>query len=153
MLVYRWLEGDPIGPPLTDPVIAPSRATPGRFTVVWSDGRLRHTTRDLPGITAVAPPGSPSEGLAALRPAVPNPFSLTTTLRYVLRESATIRLVIVDVRGREVMTLVHANEPAGERVIPWEARDAHGAPLAPGLYLVRLEAGSEVHTAKLILIP
>lgn len=151
-VVYRWLDGDLMGPPLTLPVIAPSRETPGRFTVVWSDGLLRYTRRDLLSPVTVGPRDPRSEGLAALGPAFPNPFSLGTTLRYRLREAATVRLVILDLLGREVATLVSAYEPAGEHVVRWEARDEHGAPAAPGMYVARLEAGREVHAAKLITI-
>ncbi len=47
--VYLWEDGDPIGPPLTEPVIAASGVSPGRFTVLWSDGLLRYNTIDALG--------------------------------------------------------------------------------------------------------
>ena len=96
VLVYRWLEGDPIGPPTTAPVLAASRGTPGRFAVVWSDGLLRYTMHDISAITAVNPPSRLPPTLAALLPSVPNPFSRATTLRYVLRHAAAVRLVILE---------------------------------------------------------
>ena len=80
-LVYRWLEGDAIGPPTTVPVLAASRETPGRFAVVWSDfdwrtdtGPLRYTMHDISAITAVNPPSRLPPTLAALLPERPQPL-------------------------------------------------------------------------------
>lgn len=42
--VYLWQEGDPTGPPVTAPIVVASTRTPGQFTVLWSDGLLRHET-------------------------------------------------------------------------------------------------------------
>jgi hypothetical protein len=40
-----------------------------------------------------------------------------------------------------VRTLVDATWPAGEREVPWDARDAAGRAVPPGVYLVRLDVG------------
>ncbi len=43
----------------------------------------------------------------ALEPNYPNPFNPTTTLRYNLPEAAQVRIMIYDMLGREVRTLVN----------------------------------------------
>lgn len=43
--VHLWEQGDPIGPPLSDPILTASTRTPGQFTVLFSsDGLLRYAT-------------------------------------------------------------------------------------------------------------
>jgi flagellar hook assembly protein FlgD len=60
-----------------------------------------------------------------------------------------VRLVIYDVTGRAVRTLVNGAEAPGERRVFWDGRDALGARVRAGMYLCRLEAGATSLTRKL----
>lgn len=81
----------------------------------------------------------------------PNPFNPTTTLRLHLPAAARVHAVLYDVSGRRVRTLLDADLPAGEHRAVWDGRDAQGARAASGIYFLRLQAGDERRTAKLIL--
>ena len=58
-----------------------------------------------------------------------------------------VNLVVYDILGRQVSTLVDGLKPAGVHQISFDARR-----LASGMYLYRLEAGDKVFIKKMILI-
>ncbi|MFQ6613475.1 MAG: lamin tail domain-containing protein [Fidelibacterota bacterium] len=74
----------------------------------------------------------------ALHPAQPNPFNPATSLSYDLPWDSRTKLVIYDLRGREVRTLVNREESAGTKRVLWDGRDNQGLPAASGVYLYSL---------------
>ncbi len=70
----------------------------------------------------------------------PNPFRPSTTLTFALPSAGHARLVITDVAGRRVRTLVDAELSAGAHDIPWDGRDDAGQPVPQGMFLCRLIA-------------
>jgi len=87
-----------------------------------------------------------------LRPATPNPMSSLTTLRFDLDRTAEVELSIHDVSGRRVRALVSGRVSAGVHQVEWNGRNDAGEPVAAGMYVVRLTAGSVQVSRKLILI-
>jgi uncharacterized Ntn-hydrolase superfamily protein len=83
-----------------------------------------------------------------LFPVLPNPFHPSTTIRYELGEALPVRLIVYDVSGREVATLVDAVEGPGVHHVRWDARPY----LASGVYAVRIEAGAWSQTRRLTLL-
>jgi hypothetical protein len=102
-----------------------------------------------PTPTAVAElPAAPAAPVA-----FPNPFNPTTTIRYsVPPGGAGVRIVIHDVRGRTVRTLLDARVPGGRRSIVWDGRDGQGSRLASGTYFYSVDVGGEVFTGKLTML-
>jgi flagellar hook assembly protein FlgD len=90
----------------------------------------------------------------ALAQNAPNPFNPETTLRYVLPEVADVRLVIYDLRGRRVRTLVQGYQEPGGYAVVWDGRDGAGREVASGIYCYRLEAVDRgfVQTKRMVLI-
>ena len=77
----------------------------------------------------------------------PNPFNPATTIRYEIKELTDVELKVFDILGREVMSLINEEKPAGR----YEAKfDAKGLP--SGIYFYRLRAGSFVETKKMVLM-
>ena len=76
----------------------------------------------------------------ALRPPAPNPSRGAVAFTVDLPEAGTVRLALYDALGRRVALLHDGPLAAGAHRIAWD-----GA-VAAGLYLVRLEAGGEMHT-------
>ena len=89
----------------------------------------------------------------ALETAQPNPSSGPATLRFALPRSGHARLVVMDVAGRRVRTLLDAPLTAGPHEIAWDGRDAGGAQAAAGLYWAMLEAGGEKVSRRLVRVP
>lgn len=82
-------------------------------------------------------------------PASPNPFSLSTSIRFELSRPASAHLEIYDVRGARVATLTDGQVlPAGGHATTWDGRDHTGRLVPPGIYLVRLEAEGRTWTGR-----
>ena len=77
----------------------------------------------------------------------PNPFNPTTTIHYSVSKSGNIKIMVYDLLGREVTTLVNENKPAGNYDIKFD-----GSKLGSGVYFYKMQAGNFVQTKKLILI-
>ena len=82
----------------------------------------------------------------ALEPVAPNPSSGSARVAFALPEAGSIRLTVVDVRGREVAVLADGPRAAGRH----ETR--LGSALAAGVYVVRLEAGGAVVTRQAVVV-
>ena len=76
----------------------------------------------------------------------PNPFNPTTAINYQLSSVSNVSLVVYDVLGREVSTLVDGVQEAGEHSVILD-----GSRLASGVYYYRLIAGSFSDIGRLIL--
>ncbi len=78
----------------------------------------------------------------ALHQNFPNPFNPSTTIRFDLPERSQVKLVIYDMLGREIATLLDGTLAAGYQSIEWKAN------VATGLYFYRIEAVSIDDSAK-----
>lgn len=77
----------------------------------------------------------------------PNPFNPTTTIRFGLPEAGHAKIVLYDLRGQEVMTLIDTNMPAGYHDV-----NLNGSHLASGVYFYRIKAGNYTAVRKLMLL-
>ncbi|HOX24156.1 MAG TPA: right-handed parallel beta-helix repeat-containing protein [Candidatus Krumholzibacteria bacterium] len=100
--------------------------------------------------TGVPPAGATA--VATLWPPLPNPFNARTTIEFSVPEPARVRLVVFDLRGAVVATLLDAQLPRGLQTAMWSGSDMHGRPAAAGVYVVRLQAGAQVRTQRVALI-
>ena len=97
---------------------------------------------DASAVSADAPAGVLPFALYA--PA-PNPSAgRPVAVRYALPEAGAVRLSVVDVLGREVAVVAEGERSAGEHAVTTPS-----AGLAPGVYVLRLQAGARSATRKL----
>ncbi|MGD8414490.1 MAG: Ig-like domain-containing protein, partial [Candidatus Latescibacterota bacterium] len=82
----------------------------------------------------------------------PNPFNPTTAIRYSIAEAVHVRLMIYDVAGRRVRTLVDGNQRADMYKVVWDGTNDLGQPVATGVYFYRITAGKFVRTKKMLLL-
>jgi len=84
----------------------------------------------------------------------PNPFNSETVIRFSLPSSADVELIVFNLAGQQVATLVQGAQEAGTYAVTWNGQDDDGRKLASGVYLYRLTArdGKQVATRKLLLI-
>ena len=79
----------------------------------------------------------------------PNPFQARSTIRVVLAQPEVVRVEVFDLLGRRVRTLTDGHRAAGVHTIEWDGRTAQGAALPSGVYLVRVQAGTQTETFRL----
>lgn len=91
---------------------------------------------------------------AALSQNSPNPFNPTTRITYYVPEGGAkpVSLVVYDVSGARVRTLVDDVRIPGRHVVTWDGRDNSGTPVASGIYFCRLVEDSFVATKKMMLL-
>ncbi|MCP4570779.1 MAG: T9SS type A sorting domain-containing protein, partial [bacterium] len=77
----------------------------------------------------------------------PNPFNPVTTISYDLPRDSHVELVVLDLAGRRVTTLVDARQEAGTRSVTWQPRD-----LASGMYLYRIKTDGFEQIRKMMLL-
>jgi len=109
---------------------------------------------DVNGIRAVAAETEASviAGAAAvdeykLYANFPNPFNPSTTITFDLMEATNVRLIVFDVLGREIATLVNGYQASGRHMINFEA----GA-LPSGVYFYRMETPHFTDMKKMMLL-
>jgi hypothetical protein len=79
--------------------------------------------------------------------ASPNPFNASTLLHFNLAVAGRVSLIVYDLLGKQVQTLVNEYLPTGERTVRFD-----GASLGSGLYFAHLQTPQGSITTKLLLV-
>ncbi|MFA6307929.1 MAG: PKD domain-containing protein [Patescibacteria group bacterium] len=82
----------------------------------------------------------------------PNPFNPSTTISYSLPTSQHVSLVVYNILGQTVTTLVDGMKEAGEHSVIWDGRNDHGSPVSSGMYFYRLTTTENSIVRKMILL-
>jgi len=82
----------------------------------------------------------------------PNPFNPQTTIAFSVPQTSRVRLVIFNLLGQKIVTLVDDVLPAGRRQIVWYGRDQSGNEVSSGIYFYHLSADEYTETRKMVLM-
>ena len=82
----------------------------------------------------------------------PNPFNPTTTIEFSVPEATEVTLEVYDMMGRRVATLVNGQLDAGRYQANWNSRSDAGTPVASGVYIYRIQAGSFQQVRQMVLM-
>ena len=86
----------------------------------------------------------------------PNPFNPSTTVEYtvpeIFKEGIKVELLIYNLFGQKVKTLVDKQEQPGVYPVSWDGRDDFGRLTASGIYIYRIKVGKFVATKRMTLI-
>jgi hypothetical protein len=130
-------DGDVTAPPAGFPTLAAYMGTSAPFLDV--------------AYTLPVAVGETRGGGGRVLPASPNPFRLSTSVRFELSQAASVRLEVFDPRGARVAVLMDGTElPSGGHAATWDGRDHAGRLVPPGIYLVRLEAGGKTWSGRVV---
>jgi photosystem II stability/assembly factor-like uncharacterized protein len=124
-----------------------------------TDRRIRVAThgngayiRDLVSeTTGLEPEGTRIPRAYHLGQNYPNPFNPATMISYELPTESTVDLSIYNMSGQKVRALVSGRKAGGTHQVQWDGRDERGIPVASGVYLYRLDAGTFSETRKMVL--
>jgi len=91
--------------------------------------------------------GAARAPVAQLLPNHPNPFNPNTTVRYVLPAPMRVTILVHDISGRVVATLLDEVRPAGAQQVTWNADG-----MASGVYFARLRTRNTDVARKMVLL-
>jgi len=98
-------------------------------------------------VTGVTPDGDGLPRQISLNQNYPNPFNGISNFSFGITELSGVTLVVYDLLGRAVETIVDETLPPGTYRYQWEAKD-----LPSGVYFYRLTSAGNVRTRKLVLM-
>ena len=80
----------------------------------------------------------------------PNPFNPSTTIRYDLSRSMPVSMIIYNMRGEVVVSLVNNEfQTTGNHSLVWNGRDAAGQVVPAGIYLYQMRVGESMAVRKM----
>ena len=82
----------------------------------------------------------------------PNPFNPTTTINYEIAKAGDVSIVIYDMVGREVKTLVSDFANPGSYHVVWNAQNNQGLEVSAGMYVYKMISGDFVKVNKMLLV-
>jgi len=82
----------------------------------------------------------------------PNPFNPSTTIKFQVAKRANVNIVIYDILGTKVRTLLDSKKPAGEHEVVWDGKNNSGKPVTSGIYFYTLKSKNFTKTQKMMLI-
>jgi len=119
-------------------------------SAVYDLGESAHSDTVTIAVVSVDHLGLPTS--YALEQNYPNPFNPITFINYQLPEAANVKIVIYNVLGQNVATLVDQNMNAGYHNISWSGLNYAGTSVSSGVYLYRIESENFTDVKKLMFL-
>jgi len=88
----------------------------------------------------------------SLSDAYPNPFNPETKINFNLAKSANIKMIVYNLLGQKIKTLVSQEMNAGTYSVTWDGKDDFNKQVASGVYLFSFQAESFRTTKKVVLL-
>ena len=83
----------------------------------------------------------------------PNPFNSITTITYEILHSGFVKLMLYDVRGREIIHLYDGYTDSGKHELTWNGLNTEGKEVPSGIYIATLSLNNElIKSMKLMFI-
>lgn len=87
-----------------------------------------------------------------LLPAYPNPFNPTTTIKFSLKDNQRASVVVYNIKGQRVTTLVDDMLEKGHHEILWNGTNSQGKQIGSGIYFIRMQTDNYSKVQKAVLI-
>ena len=82
----------------------------------------------------------------------PNPFTGGTEIRYQLASKGKVRLVVFNILGQVVRSVVNKEQEPGAFAVVWDGKDEVGRIASSGVYFYRLEAFGKSQMCKMVKV-
>ncbi|TDN36519.1 1,4-alpha-glucan-branching protein [Hymenobacter sp. UV11] len=132
---YNYLDGTQLAVATTPMTMS---LQPGQYAV--------YTSRKITAPTGTTLATTPQQTAVFQLSVAPNPAAGTTAITYALPAAATTTIAVQNLLGQTIRQLAPARQAAGPQT---QALPLQG--LAPGVYLVRLQAAGQTQTARLLV--
>jgi len=121
----------------------------GKLEVVFSESNIVYALNgEESGIEEEINTG----GLFSLSPADPNPFTTKTTIQYELSKRSDVDVSVYNMLGQKVRDLFSGKQSSGVHSVSWDGRGDSGEKSSSGIYFVRVEAGDEEASRKVMFV-
>jgi hypothetical protein len=121
----------------------------GIIEPIWSSGTMRLNVCLVSLETAVQPARGQSPYSFELNQNYPNPFNPETMIEYRIPKASFVKLMIYNIVGQNIATLVDMKQSMGVYSVKWDGKDDAGRRVSSGVYFYRLEADGFVKVKKL----
>jgi hypothetical protein len=81
----------------------------------------------------------------------PNPFNSKTTINFTLQNPSEISIIIYNIQGKKIKSLISGNVSAGKHSIFWEGQNDQGQVVSSGVYFYKLEISKNTGKIKKML--
>ncbi|NOZ62135.1 MAG: T9SS type A sorting domain-containing protein [Calditrichaeota bacterium] len=82
----------------------------------------------------------------------PNPFNPETQISYTLSNAEHVSLKIYNMQGQLIRTLIDETQSAGSHSVKWDGTNDAGEKVVSGVYLYKLQAGTDSFSRKMMLM-
>jgi hypothetical protein len=82
----------------------------------------------------------------------PNPFNPSTNIRFTLQKNEDVNLIVYDISGKVVNTLVNDKLSLGQHTVTWNGMDHNGQLVPSGVYLYQIRTATYTETRKMMLL-
>jgi hypothetical protein len=116
---------------------------------VWSanDGASAYCSYSIVSTVGINSNSNEIPNVYSLSQNYPNPFNPVTNIKFAIPSGGLVKLVVYDIMGREVGTLVNQSMNAGSYTVDFDASS-----LSSGVYFYTISAGDFKDTKKMMLI-
>ncbi|MBD3225500.1 MAG: T9SS type A sorting domain-containing protein [Caldithrix sp.] len=144
---YLYAFGDTVRPGETIDRIA------GIYTFSFGSYKIEvRDADDFGNVVGVKENFTPAPLTYELAQNFPNPFNPETRIYFEIPNSQQVQLVIYNILGQKVRTLVKDQFNAGRHTINWNGRNDAGQRMPSGVYIYRIKAGSYIDSKKMIMV-
>ncbi len=81
----------------------------------------------------------------------PNPFNPETTIKYEIHSGEQVNVQIFDVQGKLIRSLLNDYQSTGTHTIRWDGLNENGNQVPSGVYFLRITAGSETVSKRIVM--
>ena len=82
----------------------------------------------------------------------PNPFNPSTQINFYIPKDEFVSISVLDIKGREVATILHGKQMAGSKSVRWNGIDHQGKILPSGIYICLMKTNDLILKRKMILL-
>ena len=117
---------------------------PANVNILFNDGEGNFVDDPITGINI------PKTNKGHTINCYPNPFTNQTNIKYAIDKKCIASLGIYNLNGKQIKTLQNNILPKGKHKTTWDGTDQNGKEVSSGIYIIRLVAGRQTQSCRLM---